>query len=447
MDIHFRQSKMLIMHQQPIIKYLKEVKLLTSILFFLLIPFLTWGKDYSPADITNPNIANRKDYIADPANLVSGAAKSETNSILWDLRQKTGAEVAIAVVPNTGNYSEEDFATKLFDDWKLGKSDKDNGVLILIVPDQRAARIATGYGVEGIIPDIAARKIISRSVAPYMKQGDINGAVVNVAKEVSNVLSNPETVEELKSNRGESWEQVPESDLSTEDLIIFFICILLGVGLVSVCMYVYDNNRLKKIDRYSQSRGWYDNLSTYKWLAIISLGIGLFPYLLARKKYNNSRNQPLACPSCKGKMHKLNEEEDNKYLSPSQDLEERLNSVDYDVWVCDDCGSIEKFAYPNKHSVYQECPHCHTKSMYLLKDHTVVPSTTRSSGIGERIYDCKYCHNQTRKRYTIPKKEDHSAAAAIAAGALLGGGRSGGSGFGGGFGGGRTGGGGATGRW
>ena len=431
------------------ISSISKIKIIINgiILFLLLCPGISLAKDYSPSDLINPNIKDRRIYVADPENLVSPAAKSQANSILWNLRQSTGAEVVVTIVPNTGNYSEEDFATKLFDEWKIGKSDKDNGVLILIVPDQRAARIATGYGVEGIIPDISAMKIIQRSVIPDMKEGNLDGAVVRVSQDVATVLSNPAAAEELKSNQGESWERLPESDVTAEDFLIFALSIIIGFIIASFGLLIYDNNRLKKLDRYSQARGWHDHLNSYLLFAIFSLGFGLIPYWIARKKYHNSRNKPMDCPACRGKMHKLNEEEDNNLLSPSQDLEEQLNSVDYDVWVCDDCGTVERYAFPNKHSIYQECPHCRTKAMYLVKDHRVVPATTRKTGIGERIYDCKYCHNKTVKRYNIPKKEDGTAAA-LAAGAILGsGGHRSGSGFGGGFGGGSTGGGGATGRW
>ena len=415
-------------------------------LIFLLLPFITLAKEFTPEDITNPNIADRRVYIADPDGLVNESTKAQVNSLLWNLRRQTGAEVVVAVVPNTGNYTEEDFATRLFDKWKIGKSDKDNGVLILIVPDQKAARIATGYGVEGIIPDISALKIIKRSVIPHMKEGDLNGAVLAVAQDVSTVLSDPQAAAELKSSQAESWERMPESDITTEDLIIFIICVVLGVFLVSVCKYVYDSSRLKKLDRYSQARGWYDNRSTYLLLGILSLGLGLLPYFLSQRKYHNARNKPMKCPACRGMMKKLNEEEDNNLLSPSQDFEEKLNSVDYDVWVCDQCGSVERYAFPNRHSIYQECPHCHTKAMYIVKDHTLIPPTTKASGTGEKIYECKYCHTNTRKKYRIPKKADGTAAA-LAAGAILGSGRGGGGSFGGGFGGGMTGGGGATGRW
>ena len=252
------------------------------LLFLFCLPFIVNGKDYSPSDIINPNIADRRVYVADPENLVGTNAKSIANSILWELRQKTGAEVVVAIVPNTGNYTEEEFATKLFDDWKIGKSDKDNGVLILIVPDQKSARIATGYGVEGIIPDISAMKIIQRSVVPNMREGNLDGAVVSVANDVATLLSNPEAAAELKSNQAEKWNQMPESDITKKDWITFIICIIIGLALVSVCMLIYDSSRLKRLDRYSQSRGWYDHQSMYLYLAIFSLGLGLIPYLIAK---------------------------------------------------------------------------------------------------------------------------------------------------------------------
>lgn len=432
---------------QNIFAKMKQIKNIILFFFCIFAVVNISAKYYSPSDVINPNISDRRVYVADPENLVSNEAKSQANSILWNLRQKTGAEVVMVVVPNTGDYSREEFATKIFDDWKVGKSDKDNGVVILIVPDQREAWIATGYGVEGVIPDISATKIVQRSIIPYMKEGNLDGAVIAVSRDVADVLSDPVAAEELKSSKKEKWDEMPESDITQEDFIIFVICIILAVFLVSVCMYVFDSNRFKKLDRYSEARGWHDQKGTYLALAILSLGLGLITYWLVKKKYNNARNKPMKCPACKGEMKKLNEEEDNNLLSPSQDLEERLNSIDYDVWVCEDCGTVERFAYPNKNSIYQECPICHTKAMYLIKDHTVLPATTRRTGIGERIYDCKYCHNQTKKNYTIPKKEDHTAAA-LAAGAILGsGGRGGGGSFGGGFGGGRTGGGGGGGRW
>lgn len=399
--------------------------------------------NYSPDDLINPNIQDRSRYVSDPEGRLSVQARKQADDILWNLRQKTGAEVAVVVVPNIGDYPIEDFSTKLFTKWGIGKSDKDNGVLVLIVPDQRMARIATGYGVEGIIPDISARKIIDRSIVPYMRQNDLDGAVVAVSSDIANILSDPVAAEELKSSEAESWNKI-DSDITGEDIIIFLIWTALFVFIASLILYVSDSKRFNKLDRYRQALEWYKERRWFIVLAILSCGLGLITFFLVERKYRNARNKPLNCPACKGKMRKLNEEEDNNLLSPSQDFEEKINSVDYDVWVCEECGTVERYPFRNLHTKYEECPNCHTVAMSLIRDHTLQPATTRSLGLGERVYECKYCHNQTKKRYSIPKKENIGAP--LVAGSILGSGR-GGGGFGGGFGGGMTGGGGATGRW
>ena len=133
-------------------------------LLMILVAFAAMARDYTPSEIPNPNLADRRVYVADPGNSVSASTKAEVNKILSDLRSSTSAEVAVAVVPSIGDMTIEDFGEKLFTQWGLGKSDKDNGVLILIALDQRRARIQTGYGVEGVLPDISANKIIGRSI-------------------------------------------------------------------------------------------------------------------------------------------------------------------------------------------------------------------------------------------------------------------------------------------
>ena len=151
-------------------------------------------------------------------------------------------------------------------------------------------------------------------------------------------------------------------------------------------------------------------------------------------------------------MHRLNEEEDNALLTPSHDFEEKLKTVVYDVWECPSCGTVERLPYKAKQMKYSESPSCGTIAMSLAGTRTIRPATTRSEGVGVKIYECKFCHHKEERPYVIPKKED--ASAALAAGAVLGsmsrgsrGGGFGGGGFGGGFGGGSTGGGGASGGW
>lgn len=428
----------------------------SAIYFSLLIFLLVGGSlglsahDYKPEDITNPNVMDRRVYIADPEQMVSPEIKQRVNDRLFSLRQQTSAEVVVVVLPSIGDMPITEFSEKLFTSWGIGKNDKDNGVLVVIVPEQREAWITTGYGMEGILPDITVKKIYDNTIVANMKEGNLDGAVSDVAAALATVISDPTAADEIRSKNKEVWEQDAPLPISSDVLWSFIGLVVFLLFIFSWIMLIYDSRKLGRMDRYRQALGWHERRKYYVILAILSAGLGIIPFLIANHKYKRSRNKPMSCPSCKGKMHKLNEEEDNNYLNPAQDLEERLNTVDYDVWVCPDCGTIEKYPFRQNQKEYTECPYCHTVARHLVRDHTLVAPTYTRPGIGERIYECKYCNHRDNNRYNIPKKERNDASA-LAAGAALGAlsrGNGGGfGGFGGGFGGGHTGGGGAGGRW
>ena len=423
-----------------------KTKILIMLLAFCVAAF---ARDYSPNDIENPNIADRRVYVSDPGNLVSPAVKAQVNQELYNLRMNTGAEVVVAVIPSIGDMPIEDFSVELFTDWGIGKSDKDNGVLILIAPEQRRAWITTGYGVEGVLPDISVKKIVDRSIVANMRNNDLDGAVAASAHDVATVLSDPVAAEELRSSEKEAWQKGPEA-ISSDTILEFAGYVAVVIFLISIVLFISDSVSSRGKDRYHKAMIWHKHRSIYWILAVCSLGMGVITALLAQWRYYRARNKPMKCPTCGTKMRKLNEEEDNELLNASQDFEEQLKTVDYDVWLCPECGTVERYPFRAKQLKYTECPRCHTVAMCMVRDHTIRPATTRSQGIGERIYECQFCHYQNRKQYAIPKKDDGTAAA-LAAGAILGsmgrGGHGGGGGFGGGFGGGATGGGGAGGSW
>ena len=298
----------------------------------ILVAFAAMARDYTPSEIPNPNLADRRVYVADPGNSVSASTKAEVNRILSDLRSSTSAEVAVAVVPSIGDMTIEDFGEKLFTQWGLGKSDKDNGVLILIALDQRRARIQTGYGVEGVLPDISAKKIIDRSIISNMREGDLDAAVLASVNDVANVISDPVAAEELKSSQKDAWETA-QGGVTGEDIRTFVTWLVWILFLFSVGMLIYDIFATRNKDRYRKALMWHNHRTAYWILAACSLGLGLIPAAIAEWMRHWARNKPMKCPTCGGKMRKLNEEEDNALLTPSQDFEERLNTVDYDVWV------------------------------------------------------------------------------------------------------------------
>lgn len=402
----------------------------------------------SPEEMPNVQVADRSQYVSDPAGLLSAETRSIVNRRLSDLRKNTSAEVVVALPPDIGDdETVQEWSVRLFSLWKIGKSDRDNGALLVIAPEQRSAFITTGYGMEGVLTDIACTEIIRKTVIPNMKENDINAAVDEATALMATAISDPAVAGELRSaqpdNVGGQVEAIDSGALWMLGYFVVGVVFLLGLVLI-----VSDFRTARRYDRYGKARYWHRRMSTYIVVAVLSAGAGLVFLLIAFIAYRRNRLGRVRCDQCGSKMKRLGEKEDNELLSDSQDLEERLKTVDYDVWECPRCGSVKRFAFRSDQKKYAECPSCHTVAYGLTQDNILVPPTTRREGVGEKVYECRYCRYRDSKRYRIPRRDDGAFAAAALGAALGASGRGGGGGgFGGGFGGGSTGGGGGGGSW
>lgn len=422
--------------------------ILATLLLVLALPAAkASAEDYSPEMMPNVQKADRREYVSDPAGLMSAEAKMKVNDMLYRLRQQTSVEAVVAIPPSIGDTPIEDWSEQLFTLWGIGKKDNDNGVLLVIAPEQRKARIQTGYGMEGVLPDIACRNIIDQEIIPNMRANNLDAAVAGACSLIVGAATDPEAAAELKSGEADNYSDRSEM-LSPDILWKYARIVATAVFIFALIVFIRNMFAVKGLDNYHKAEKWRASLSLFIWTSIFSMGSGLIFLLGAFLLYRSYRTRRRKCPTCGTRMRRLSENEDNELLSASQDFEENLDTVDYDVWECPKCGTIERFAFKKKQMKYTECPDCHTIAMCKIGDRTIQPATTRSKGIGESIYECQFCHHQRRSRFVIPKKEDPSAA--IAAAAVLGsmsGRGGGGGGFGGGFGGGSTGGGGASGGW
>jgi uncharacterized protein len=164
---------------------------------------------------------------------------------------------------------------------------------------------------------------------------------------------------------------------------------------------------------------------------------GYFIYHLFRKKIY--RNHSRQCQLCSGEMRKLNEKDDDTFLSKAMQMEETLRAVDYDVWQCKSCLATEEWSYPNRFSKYKECPTCKTFAYYLVGRNTKVSATYSSEGSGEETNTCKFCSKTKVSHYSIPRLVRSTSSSSS--------GSSFSSSSGGSWGGGSSGGGGASSSW
>lgn len=432
-----------------------RIKKSVALLVILLLGSLgAVGQDLEPIaveDMPNVNLADASRFVSDPAGLMSPQARRAVDMQLMALRDSIGVEMAVAIVPDLGDESIEDFSQELFERWGLGDKKLENGVLLVVSPGSRKARIHTGYGAEGVLYDGLCSEVIRKEIAPRMLEGNLDGAVMAATERLVRVMLEPANAAELRSDPNARREAEAAKFRKMLYDLIFYLGItvfLIEAGIFIRQLYI---SRRFKGRRYERACMYRSSLTLYLIMGLLSWGAGLIFFIWAWVLYRYARTKPLKCASCGHKMRRLPENEDNELLSDSQDFEERLRTVDYDVWECPQCGAVERFRYKYPQKKYTECPACHTVAMYHVGDVVTRAATTRNVGAGEKVYECKYCHHQNRIPYVIPKKVDE-AAAAVAAGAILGsmgrGGNSSGGGFGGGgFGGGSSGGGGASGGW
>ncbi|MDE6326438.1 MAG: TPM domain-containing protein [Duncaniella sp.] len=401
-------------------------------------------------EVPNVHVADRTRYVSNPDGVLSAEAVSRLDAQLASIWQSTSAEVVVVAIDEIDpSMTPAEFATALFEKWGVGKKDKDNGVIVLISRGDRKAVIRTGYGVEGALPDIIAGRIIRNVMAPDFRNGDYDAGTIAAVGAIGEVLANPELADELKSKYANDSRVSRGDDLTAGEffnMFLGFAALIAVVMLIVVVVKIVSTRRLDDVQRYRSL----DEIKTISLFGVfLTLGMGLIPYLILIWKMHRVRRHKRLCPNCQTRMELVDEEHDNDYLTPAQDTEEKLNSIDYDVWLCPTCATTEILPYINRGSSYSVCPRCGARAMSLVDRRTLVAPTVHREGQGVDIYACRNCGHQNQRPYKIARKPDPAAAAA--AGAILGGlgrGSGGGGGFSGGsFGGGFTGGGGASGGW
>ena len=196
--------------------------ILTLILaVFLLIPLQAQEKVYTVDNLPKVHLQNKMQYVCNPAGILSQAACDTIDSTLYALEQQTGIETVVAVVPSIGDMECFDFCHQLLNQWGVGKKGKDNGLVILLVTDQRCIQFYTGYGLEGVLPDAICKRIQTKYMIPYLKDGNWNEGMVAGIKATCQRLDGSMKNDSLSESNNESMDFI-------FSIILFAI---IGVGI------------------------------------------------------------------------------------------------------------------------------------------------------------------------------------------------------------------------
>ncbi|MGL4494486.1 MAG: TPM domain-containing protein [Beijerinckiaceae bacterium] len=115
--------------------------------------------------------------VVDAASIIDAANEISLDQKLKAHEDKTSDQIVIATIASLEGYDIADYANRLFRHWKLGQAKTNNGVLILVAPNERKIRIEVGYGLEGSLTDAVSRVIIAGAIAPKFKQNDYAGGL------------------------------------------------------------------------------------------------------------------------------------------------------------------------------------------------------------------------------------------------------------------------------
>ena len=442
------------------------------LLVLFLLPLLCIAAEYTIQTVPKPKNAYENGFVSNPDGILKAETVQQINVTLDSLEKQTGAEVAVVVLNSIGQNEIKHFATDLLKLWGIGKAKKDNGLLVLFVLDQKKVTFETGYGLEGVLPDAICKRIQMQTMIPEFKTGNYDAGILAGVQRIGSVIRK-EPVKEDAPRKGIAWNEVLPIAIALYILIALFTWIWVANSIQKVRK---DTRLPTNIARYkvikSQKNGILTMVAVILPLAgfililffsnpvyillLLPIPLATIPAnLYAKWMAFRIRRQPIACNACDGKMHILSEKKEDAHLKLSQQFEEQLHAVDYDVFICDKCANEAIFTL-DKPSVYSECPKCGTKALILKEKRTVIAATYISAGTERTTYVCKFCGHEENDNHNIPRLTNSGGGllgGVVAGGIFSGsGGFGGGSGDGGGFsggsfGGGMSGGGGSTSGW
>ena len=327
-------------------------------------------------------------FIADVAGVVPADVAGRLNARIRALQDSGFGDVGMAVIPSVGDYTPAEVGVAIYRTWRIGRIDslgsarRNLGVLLLLVPKELAPDgrghcwITTGRGAEGVVTDAASAAICRERVVPRMRERDHGAALL--------------------------------------------------AGLDGISARLHGDAALAKGAAPGQGRGEVPR-GPFRWW-FVPIGVAATG-LAAVAAFRWRRVRPRRCPECGARMQRLPEQDDDAALEEGQQVEERLGSVDYDVWRCTS-GHETVLPYRSWTSTWGPCAACGRRTARTRR--TVVREPTYSrSGRARDERTCESCGHRSVETVTLARLVATSSSSSGSGGSFGGGGGGGGGGFGG----------------
>lgn len=345
-------------------------------------------------------------FVADVPNVMTPALHELVDSKIRAAQDAHLGDIGAAILPSIGDFAVSDVALAIYRTWRIGRiaeiGDKQRnlGVLILLVPKELSPTkkgecfILTGRGSEGILTDATAASICRNGIVPFMKERDYASALMAGIDSITSRVA---------------------ADLGVPGISGT------GAGETAIAVPL-------TLSGDAANAGSPDTPSQNPWfMAGMILGGAGLAGAGVRGVFYVRRNRKRKCPKCGNEMHRLTETADDSILSDGQKFEEKIGSVDYDVWQCT-CGeTMLPIAYKKLLSEYSVCPACLVRAQ-TTKRRTIRAATTTSTGVAEKTFHCESCKRTRKQRITLSKLSSSSSSSGGSSSSSGGGSSFGGSG-------------------
>jgi uncharacterized protein len=167
--------------------------------------------------------------VVDDAQLLSPEAEAKLTAELATLERQTGHQLVVATLPTLQGYEIEDYGYQLLRAWGVGRKDQDDGVILIVAPQERKVRIEVGYGLEPVMTDALSSLIISRAILPAFKAGNYEQGVVAGAEAIARQIGLPEEEAKAQAAQAAAAAQPSRSGGGSGAVLIFVLFIFFWV--------------------------------------------------------------------------------------------------------------------------------------------------------------------------------------------------------------------------
>jgi uncharacterized protein len=199
--------------------------------------------------------------VVDLANIIPADIEADLTERLKALELKSSDQLVVVTVPSLQGYEIEEYGYKLGRTWQIGQGERlNNGVILLVAPNERKVRIEVGYGLEGVLTDFATGQIIRNTIVPAFKAGDMAGGIVAGVTEIETLLTLDPAELEARAKRG--LPQVEADYVPQQSGGSFFVVLIIVIFLWIVISNANRNQRFA-----TRRRSGWDGapMSTHDW--------------------------------------------------------------------------------------------------------------------------------------------------------------------------------------